>query len=88
MKTTGIAIAVVLGALWLTFWLYGNARFSEGEAKTIASVQTETVKQVKKRNEINRELLRSSDDDLIRRYCHWVYGATYDECVRDYRPVD
>lgn len=51
----------------------------------------EIVRYVEKKKEVERkkqEIRRLDDDALVRRYCHWVYDLSYDECVRTVKPVE
>ena len=87
-KYIAIAVAVVLSIVVLTIWLYGNSREAEGVAAQEAKTATAVIDKVKKHEKNKQELIHLNDDELVRRYCKWVYGVSYDECVRTVTPVD
>jgi cell division protein FtsB len=66
---------------------YGASEYKRGKADAVAQQNAAVVQQGKKQNEIEYELRTLDDDDLIRRYCRWVYDMPYDECIRSYRFV-
>jgi cell division protein FtsB len=89
MPTKLISIAVVLGLALVGLYWYGYKQEQTGSLKKELGYNKEVVEQVKRREQIRREVRKFADDALIREYCSCcVYGADYKECVRTYKPVD
>lgn len=89
MPTKLIAVAVILGLAVGGLYWYGNNKENTGSLKTELGYNKAVVEQVKKREQIRQQIRRLDDTALIREYCQCcVYGATFDECLRTYKPVD
>ena len=80
-----VLLALVLGGL---YW-YGYSQREVGETNQKLEQFNKVIQQVEKREKIRREVRNLDDVALIREYCTCcVYGATKDECVRTYQPID
>lgn len=91
MKTWLIAIIaagvlIALGGFLIKS--YGDAKYNAGAASVKVEASIRIVQIRESREEKKREIRKLNDDDLVRRYCQFVYGGTYDECVRTVRPID
>jgi cell division protein FtsB len=89
MPTKLISIAVIMATLLGGLYWYGYKQEQSGSIKKELSYNKEVVEQVKRREQIRRQVRNFNDDALVREYCKCcVYGASYEECVRAYKPVD
>lgn len=75
-----IIAMVAIGVFFYVKNLGGN----EEQAK----ISQESVQRFKNYERKKQENNSIDDNALIERYCRWVYGATYDQCVSSYKPVD
>ncbi len=79
-----VLILSTIGGIFFTFKYIKNIGQDEVKLEVVVN-NNKALKNYEKAKQKNN----SSDDiDLIKRYCRWVYGATYDECVSSYKPVD
>jgi hypothetical protein len=89
MPTKLISIAVVMGLALAGLYWYGYKQEQSGSLKKELGYNKAVVEQVKVREQIRRKVRTLDDDALIREYCQCcVYGASFDECLRTYKPVD
>ncbi len=85
-------LALLAGVLTgLGFFLiksYGKSEYDRGYISAIAKVNEAAIVKAKRMQENEIKIRQLDNAELVRRYCHWVYGATYDDCVRTVKPVD
>lgn len=86
MRSSLITFIGTLAVLGFIATVY-NAGVRSGKDSCKLNVVTKVIEQVKKHEEKKKELLHLDDDALIRRYCHWVYGIPYADCVRTVKPI-
>lgn len=84
----GIAALVLIALGGFLIWQFGEAKEDVGKKTEQAIVNKENVKKVKRYEKRKQENRTIADDELVKRYCRWVYGTTYDECVSSYKFVD
>lgn len=83
----GIVAIVFIALGGFLIHSYGNAKKSEGEALVTAKANEQIVKKVKSYEKAKVKVRSVSDDELIKRYCKFVYDITYDKCVSDTRII-
>lgn len=89
MQIKLISIAVLLALLLGGLYWYGHSQRKVGETNQKLEQFKDVIQQVEKREKIRREVRNLDDVALINEYCSCcVYGATKDECMRTYKPVD
>lgn len=81
----GIAALFLMGVGGFLIKQYGNSEHKRGKAECVAEQNAGVVVEGKKRNELEKELRALDDPELVARYCRWVRGISYSECVRTYR---
>jgi len=81
-----VAVLIALGSVLIKS--YGSSEYRRGKADAVASVNAEVVKEGKKHEKKKLEIRNLSNDDLVRRYCKWVYDVPYAECLRTVRIVE
>lgn len=64
-----------------------NAGVRQGKDSCELSVSTTIIEKVEKREKKKQEIIRLDDDALVRRYCRFVYGIPYADCVRTVKPI-
>jgi len=85
---TIIAALVVAGLGGVLIKSYGSAKYDAGHLAAVAEINMAAVARAKKEDVKEYEIRKLSDDDLVRRYCRFVYGGTYDLCIRTVKPID
>lgn len=83
-----ITAGVLIGLGFFLIKSYGKSEYERGYVSAIAKVNQAAIKSAKRMRDNEIKIRQLDNDDLVRRYCHWVYGTTYDECVRTYKFVD
>ena len=83
-----IAAGIVFGLAFSAMNMALNAKYQAGVNSCVAAQKTAVVEKTKSNGKNTREILHLDDAALIRRYCRWVYGGSYDECVRTVKPLD
>ena len=63
-----------------------NAGVRKGKGWLRVERRHTIIEKVEKR-EKKREIIRLDDDALVRRYCRFVYGIPYADCVRTVKPL-
>lgn len=71
-----IGVAIIIG---LIIYIY-----QEGKNSCINHQSTLIVKEIKKNERKEIEIRRLSDDDLVKRYCKWVYDVPFEQCIKDH----
>lgn len=76
-------------ALWGSILIvqYGSSQYDKGYETAKGDMTHAYEKAVRELRQTRKELGNLSDDDLIRRYCKWVYDISYDDCVRTVKYV-
>lgn len=80
----GVIILSIIGGV---FFVYNHVK-GLGVIEEKVKVSDAVIRQTKNYEKRKQKNNSSDDVDLIKRYCRWVYGTTYNECVSSYKPVD
>lgn len=82
-------IALVAAVVTLALGVYkaGEKSAQLKCAKEQIAHNAAVTDEVKKYESTKAKIRSLDDDELIRRYCHWVYDISYSECVRTYKFV-
>jgi hypothetical protein len=64
-------VILAVGCLALTF-LYGELRHKAGQAKIVAAMEKARVISIEQKREIDNEISKLSDDELLRRALGYV----------------
>ena len=83
-----IAAGIVFGLAFSAMNMALEAKYQAGVNSCVAEQKTAVVEKAKDDEKTEREVRQLDDTALIRRYCKWVYGGTYDECVKTVKPLD
>lgn len=67
---------------------YGQSEYNRGYATAVSKYNEDAIFLAKKVKQNEIKIRQLNNDDLVRSYCRFVYGATYDECVRTYKFID
>jgi hypothetical protein len=79
---------VLLGLGGYLIYSFGDAKLNEGTTTERAETSAQAVKEIKKYEKRKQENRQLDDMRLVMRYCRWVYGTSYDQCVSSYKFVD
>ena len=87
MKSSfALAALSILAVIGFVVAVY-NAGLRQGKDGCELKVSTAVIAKVEKHEKKKQEIIRLDDDALVRRYCHWVYGIPYADCVRTVKPL-
>lgn len=75
-------IACAIALLGTVYYIY-----NEGKSSCVAEQNNAVIQEVNRYENKKTEIRRLGDDDLIQRYCRWVYDVPYSECVANYSYV-
>lgn len=81
-----LAVLCILSVIGFVVAVY-NAGVRKGKDSCELSVATTIIKKVEKHEKKKQEIIRLDDDALVRRYCRFVYGIPYADCVRTVKPL-
>lgn len=81
-----LAVLCILSVIGFVVAVY-NAGVRKGKDSCELSVATTIIEKVEKREKKKQEIIRLDDDALVRRYCRFVYGIPYADCVRTVKPL-
>lgn len=90
-KTSGVfsfllASISMLAVIGFVVAVY-NAGFRNGKDSCELNVAKTVIAKVEKHEKKKQEIIRLDDDALVRRYCRFVYGIPYADCVRTVKPL-
>jgi len=86
--TVGLSALILFGLCGFLIKTYGRSEYDRGYVTALASINEATVQKTRQNAKNTQVILKLNDNDLVRRYCSFVYGVTYDECVRTVKPLD
>jgi hypothetical protein len=83
MLVLGLCIGVYVG-----FFIGTSTGLERGKDKQ-AAAQTTAILNKANSNAKHKQKVNALDNDKLKQsYCHWVYDASYDECIRTNIYVD
>ena len=87
MKSSfALAALSILAVIGFVVAVY-NAGLRQGKDGCKLKVATTVIAKVEKHEKKKQEIIRLDDDALVRRYCRFVYGIPYADCVRTVKPL-
>lgn len=83
MLVLGLCVGVYIG-----FYVGSSTGLETGIDKQIGAQNTAIISKVQSNVKHKKQVNARDNDKLKQSYCHWVYDASYDECIRTNIYVD
>lgn len=83
-----LVAAVLMGLGGFLINRFGAAKLKEGTSTERAENNAEVVQELKKYEKQKQKNYGDDDTKRAKRYCRWVYGSSYNNCVSNYKFVD